>query len=152
MSIINSTLYPAKLTLHTGFTYFLSLPYRYSVSLMAASLLLSWLVSQSFFLARIDSYAMTADGEVYYTHSSSQIGYSCLPILLAILLAVAFMVALFALSMRVLVTDIPIVASCSAAIAAACNPPESDRRAALLGVRWGRVMVDGQSEVGHCCY
>jgi hypothetical protein len=145
-------LYPAKLTVHKGSTYSLSLPYRCSVTLMAASALLSWLVSQSLFLARIDSYAMTAGGEIYYTHSSSQIGYSCLPILLAILLSVAFLVVLLVMSRWELPPHVPIVASCSAAIAAACHRPESDVDAAYLTVRWGAVPVDSQSEVGHCCF
>jgi hypothetical protein len=146
------SLYPPRLTVQTGSTYFLSLPYRYSLPLMAASLLLHWLVSQSFFLARIDSYGVKANGEVYYQHSSSQIGYSCLPILVAILLALAFLGTLFFMSMRVLATDIPIVASCSAAIAAACHRPEKDVDAAYLPVWWGEVIVDSRSTVGHCCF
>lgn len=52
-------------------TYYLHLPYRYSVPLIVTSALLHWLVSQSIFLVRIDEYKNSS-----LTSTSSQVGFS----------------------------------------------------------------------------
>jgi hypothetical protein len=50
----------------------------------------------------------------------------------------------------------PLASSCSAAISAACHPPEGDVDACLLPVQWGTVKhvsaEDGDKGVGHCSF
>ena len=59
---------------------------------------------------------------------------------------------------------IPLVGSCSAAISAACHPPQGDDKPSRKAVRWGscgpsstldmtgddQTLSSGESETGHC--
>ncbi|KAI7066054.1 hypothetical protein KC340_g14348 [Hortaea werneckii] len=65
-------------------TYYLQLPFRYAAPLLVASATLHWLISQGIFLARIS----TTDykGQATSANDFSEVGYSCLPILLAMIL------------------------------------------------------------------
>lgn len=55
-------------------SYFISLPLRYGVPLNVFSALFHWLISQSFFLARVT--ALLPDGTEDYRNSFSTLGYS----------------------------------------------------------------------------
>ena len=48
-------------------------------------------------------------------------------------------------------SSIPLVASCSAAISAACHASADNVNASLLPVMWGAVDTEGEG-VGHCCF
>ncbi|BCS28248.1 uncharacterized protein APUU_61296A [Aspergillus puulaauensis] len=145
-------------------SYFLSLPYRYAVPLMASSATLHWLISQSIFLVGVDAY------DPDWTHNASldvmTCGYTPVAIVSAISVGGAMLLSIMALALRRLDSAMVVAGSCSLAIAAACHPkhdpnlqneahqvdsvhpPEVDM--AYLPVKWGAVAVDG--DVGHCTF
>lgn len=131
-------------------TYYLQIPYAYSFPLIVASGLMHWLISQSIFLVSIDLYDVNHNPDKVVTA-----GYSCIAIIFTILLGSAMVIICVGLGARKYPPGIPLAASCSAAISAACHPPEKDADAAYLPVKWGEVPsgVDSnlEPEVGHCC-
>ncbi|KAK5112504.1 hypothetical protein LTR62_004261 [Meristemomyces frigidus] len=136
-------------------TYYLNLPYTYSLPLLIASGTLHWLISESIFLARLSVYSNTNDANIAATSADaeeySEVGYSCLPILLAILLGTAMLLFALGLGLRKFASAIPVAGSCSVALAAAAHRPVGDTDAAYLPV-WGEVDGEGNEEVGHCCF
>ncbi|KAL3478462.1 hypothetical protein BJX99DRAFT_256359 [Aspergillus californicus] len=134
-------------------TYFLSLPFRYSIPLSACLLLLHWLVSQSVFLAR--SAAFLPSGAPIDSDSSSRACYSTMGIILSLATGVVLIVALVGIGFQRTTFLLPPVSPCSAAISAACHKPDDDSDAALLPVQWAVVVpadTEGQAPgVGHCC-
>ncbi|KAG2413845.1 hypothetical protein HFD88_003034 [Aspergillus terreus] len=133
-------------------TYFLSLPFRYSVPLSACLLLLHWLVSQSVFLAR--SAAFLPSGEPIDSDSSSRACYSTMGIIFSLVTGIVLVVALVGIGFQRTTFLLPPVSTCSAAISAACHQPEGDRDAALLPVKWAVVVPSNEGTqppvVGHC--
>lgn len=129
-------------------TYYLQLPYTYSIPLIIASGTLHWLISQSIFLARISIY----NDEGADVSDISQVGYSCLPILLSILLGMTMLLVAVGLGFRKFASYMPVAGSCSVAIAAAAHRPKGDLDAAFLPVQWGEVSKGETDEVGHCCF
>lgn len=78
-------------------TYYLSLPYRYSIPLLVASALLHWLVSQSIFFVEIvpfDLHGVQSAGEVV------SCGYSPVAIIFAIVVGSALVLAAVFLGLR----------------------------------------------------
>lgn len=67
------------------------------------------------------------------------VGYSCLPLLLVILLGTSLLLIALGLGFRKLHGCIPVVGSCSVAISAACHRPKEDIDASVLPVNWGAV-------------
>ncbi|KAK4550052.1 hypothetical protein LTR36_003019 [Oleoguttula mirabilis] len=130
-------------------TYYLQLPYTYSIPLIITSGTLHWLISQSIFLARISVYN---NGENTAADDVSEVGYSCLPILSVILLGSFMLIAALGFGFRKFASHIPVAGSCSVALAAAAHRPKDDVDAAFLPVRWGDVHSEGSDEVGHCCF
>ncbi|KAL8727294.1 MAG: hypothetical protein Q9181_005758 [Wetmoreana brouardii] len=130
-------------------TYWLQLPYRYSVPLIISSSLLAWLASQSLFMVKInvlDDYTRTVQAD----KSILSCGYSPGAIVLAIIVGTLIMLGAALLGLRTYTPGMPLAATCSAAISAACHAPEDDPDAAVLPVQWGVVSVkDG---IGHCCF
>ena len=117
-------------------TYRLQLPYRYGIPLMIMSGLLHWLVSQSIFLLLIGAYDVD-DFKVDWG-SFTTCGYSPIAILTSILVgSLTLIVGLLNGFRRYPATSMPLVASCSAAISAACHPPHTDSEAHLKAVGWG---------------
>ena len=137
-------------------TYWLQLPYRYSIPLLGASTILHWLVSQSLFLARVTS--LGEDGTELASDSISTCGYSNIALVFVIGLGSLLLVYPLALGLKRFYSTMPITGSCSAAISAACHPPKADVDAAFKIVRWGVVEnCDMKTEskdqnVGHCCF
>ncbi|KAK0259970.1 hypothetical protein LTR01_004511 [Friedmanniomyces endolithicus] len=132
-------------------TYYLQLPYTYSLPLLVTSGTLHWLISQSIFLARISIYN---DGVNSDRDDFSEVGYSCTPILCVILLGTAMLVFALGMGCRKFASSIPVAGSCSVALAAACHPMKHDEDASFLPVRWGEV-VDAsgeEDEVRHCSF
>ncbi|KAF2019264.1 hypothetical protein BU24DRAFT_489262 [Aaosphaeria arxii CBS 175.79] len=150
-------------------TYFLQLPYRYSLPLMAMSVILHWLVSQSIFLVAVDEYQFDlrdANGNLYdVKHFDSAqaafkgvyttCGYSPIAIIATLFLG-CFMVILgvgagFIPYKPGMVT----VGSCSAAMSAACHAEEFDgikgSRAATMEVKWG-VVGENAEGVSRCAF
>ncbi|KAK4909791.1 hypothetical protein LTR49_021460 [Elasticomyces elasticus] len=129
-------------------TYYLQLPYTYSLPLLITSGTLHWLISQSIFLARISVYN---DGVSSDQSDTSSVGYSCLPILLVILLGTAMLAFALSMGCRKFASHIPVAGSCSVAVSAACHPPKGDVDAGYLPVRWGEVKVQ-ESDMGHSAF
>lgn len=121
-------------------TYWLQLPYRYSVPLMGAMVLLHWLMSRGLFLASIRVF--DSNGNHVPTRDIDGCGFSPLAILLAFCLMTVMIVALISLGrFRYISAGIPAASSCSAVISAAVHPPvsEADDEAALLPLQYGVV-------------
>ena len=135
-------------------TYRLQLPYRYGIPLLVGSSVLHWLVSQSIFLARINV-VDSAEAEVYWVGLST-CGYSPMAMIFVIILGSIVVLLGICFGFRKSRGGMPLAGSCSAAISAACHPPEADVNASLKRVMWGVVAEDsfqyeGES-VGHCSF
>lgn len=122
-------------------TYWLQSPYWYAIPFMAAMTLLHWLVSQSIFLARtvfIDRY-----GQVQPAKSLSSCAWSPFAIIVSLGIGGCITLALVAMGLRTYASGIPIVANCSAAIAAACHTSSDEDGAEIvrLPLKYGVIDV-----------
>lgn len=133
-------------------THFLQLPYKIAVPLMVLSGLLHWLVSQSIFLAVIADYG--PDGQLDNPIAIASCGFSPLAMILVIVFGGGIIVITILLgSFRTYNRSIPLVGSCSAAIAAACHQPTWDTDASLKAVRWGVIPeMEDKKGVRHCAF
>jgi hypothetical protein len=129
-------------------TYFLQLPYRWSLPLTAASGGLHWLLSQSLFIVRIDEY--DRNGVLNPFNSKAACGFSGTSFL-ALVSSFYLLISIVGLvGRRTFRVRIPFAASCSLVISAACHPSVDDRDPQLRPVQWGVVeerMFDGEK---HC--
>lgn len=132
-------------------TYWLQLPYKYSIPLIVASAALHWLVSQSLFLVRISFWS---NGEEMVGHSSSAVGYSCAPIVCVLVLGGCMTLVAIGVGLRHLDGRMPVAGSCSIVLAAAAHRPEADIDAAGSLVKWGEVSSTSASIslIGHCTF
>lgn len=135
-------------------TYWLQLPYRYSIPLLVASGTLHWLVSQSIFLARVT--VLDSSGVEDPAESLSTCGYSNIAIFFVIALGVPVVLIGIAHGFRRYDGGMPLAGSCSTAINAACHPPKDDVHASGKKVMWGVVdgciPSDGGIAIGHCSF
>ncbi|KIK53476.1 hypothetical protein GYMLUDRAFT_178964 [Collybiopsis luxurians FD-317 M1] len=138
-------------------TYFLQIPYRFGLPLMVYSALLHWLVSQSIFLVKV-SYWENLDNSLDILDSGQSItscGYSPMGMSLTIIVGASLILLALALGFLMhLDAEMPLVGSCSAAIAAACHPPEVGN-VSSVPVKWGAVsdaQGAGKLDVGHICF
>lgn len=132
-------------------TYWLQLPYTYSVPLLVASAVLHWLVSQSLFLVRISFWS---DGVEMMDYSTSAVGYSCAPIVCVLVIGGCMTLVAVGLGFRKLGCSMPVAGSCSIVLAAAAHRPEADVDAAILPVKWGETSDASARDTGirHCCF
>ncbi|GAB7365085.1 hypothetical protein MBLNU230_g6176t1 [Neophaeotheca triangularis] len=133
-------------------TYWLQLPYQYSITLIISTTVLHTLISQALFLTRID---FVKDDLEQLEWKITAAGFSPPAILACIVLGSIMLLALVGLGFRKFASTMPVAGSCSLAIAAACHPPADDVDAAFLPVQWGVVGTgdeDGQNGVGHCSF
>lgn len=127
--------------------YFLQLPYRYGVPLLLASILMHWLLSQSLFLVAVEQSG---------TWKLFACGYSPIAIIFVVITAALMAIAVLYTALRRLPTAMPVVGSCSLAIAAAChhpdNTPQPDASAFPLqwGVMWRESEGSGRELTNHC--
>ncbi|KAI9375881.1 hypothetical protein BJX61DRAFT_539336 [Aspergillus egyptiacus] len=126
-------------------TYYLSLPYRYSIPLLAASAFLHWLVSQSLFFVEIIPYDI--QGAPVDHHKMMTCGYSPQAIIYAMILGGVLIAAALILGSRRFKSSIPLMLHCSAAISAACHPCTEGNHA-LMPVQWGEIVVHSTSTTG----
>lgn len=116
-------------------SHFLQLPWRYGVPLSAASTLLHWLASQSVFTVSLvdggdagEAGAGDGGGSEGGTMRGDQLdrffgcGFSPLAMALLLVALLALLACLLAAALPRFKTGMPVVGSCSAAIAAACRP------------------------------
>ncbi|KAK3637796.1 hypothetical protein LTR56_012002 [Elasticomyces elasticus] len=126
-------------------SYFVSMPWRYGIPLISSMALLHWLMSQSLFVVAAVAYGGDGIPQVP-TYTSA---YSLEAIVVTACVGFTLICALVVLGMQRYSGTIPLASSCSAAISAACHPPEGDFEAALFRIQWGVVSVD-EHGVGHC--
>lgn len=137
-------------------TYFLQLPYRFGLPLMALSVTLHWLVSQSIFLVAIEFYNVNGDMGV---GSSSKrdfkfLGYSPLAIIAVLVLGGLMVISIIASGYIPYKRGMPLAGTCSLAISAACHPTDrvdDDQSIGEKKLQWG-VVSTGDDEVGHCAF
>ncbi|KAJ4323342.1 hypothetical protein N0V94_001958 [Neodidymelliopsis sp. IMI 364377] len=140
-------------------TYFLQLPYRFGVPIIVVTGTLHWLVSQSIFLVSVEgikflAHANDEDTVIWDTENPSYLmtcGYSPPAILASIIVLSLLFVWIISIGFVKLPSSMPVAASCSAAIAAACHLPaeQLEENAAEAELMWGE-MEDDEQEVGHC--
>ncbi|CAK1362375.1 unnamed protein product [Cercospora beticola] len=123
-------------------TYYLQLPLRYSILLLIASTTLHWLISQSFFLSRIVVYregvAIDPPGQ-----EQSRVAFSCLPILIVIILGSLMILVAIGFGQRKLkMGSMPFVGSDSRKIQQACIAMRGDEGLEEKPIAWGEVDVD----------
>ena len=135
-------------------TYRLQLPYRYGIPLLIGSSALHWFVSQSIFIARvivIDSTEVEVPGI-----GISTCGYSPIALIFLIILGSIVVLLGIANGFRKARVGMPLAGSCSAAISAACHPPETDVDVSMKRVMWGVVNRESfkhlDESVGHCSF
>lgn len=139
-------------------TYWLSLPYKYSLALMAASTLMNWFLSQSLFFYRYKVF--DEDGRPWQHENplvswsvnkqlSAGLGYSALGIVCAMALGGLILAALLVLSFQRCAPGLPLGSSNSLVISAACHAPKTDTHAAEKLVTWGSVGGEN-GESAHC--
>lgn len=119
-------------TVKTGLqreSYFLQLPYRFSLPLMLISGILHWLCSQSLFIVSVNI------GQ----HELINCGYSPRAITSVIGIGACMIVALFLFGRKSFASNMPLAASCSAAISALCHPSRADQNCSMATelVQWG---------------
>ena len=130
-------------------TYWLQLPWTYSISLVAASAVLHWLVSQSIFLFKVDTF--NPRYQLDPGQSTLTCGFSPYALVITIFFAGIMLITLFLVGLRDLDTKMPFERSSSFAISAACHRPLGDNDAHLLPVQWGAISHETIDGPGHCC-
>ncbi|KAK7708318.1 hypothetical protein SLS57_009052 [Botryosphaeria dothidea] len=137
-------------------TYFLQLPYRLGVPLLACAAGLHWLVSQSIFVAKVDGVDPTGvPQDVGWGSGAVTCGYSPLGIVVTVVAALVLVGFVGVLGARRLRPGMPMAGSCSVAISAACHVPKGT--SPLLPVMWGVIPEveeerDDGVKVGHCAF
>lgn len=146
-------------------TYFLSLPYKWSIPATVVITTIHWLVSEILIIVQIDvnkigtrKPSQTVSLNYYYTGTN--------PLLLAVGLGTGVVVAFLCLaSWMKYPTAMPLAGCCSASIAAACQPSgpleddsnsgsEFPRDLALQKLKWGVVLYpeEGRHGIGHATF
>lgn len=138
-------------------SYFLSLPYKYGIPLLATSSLLQWLISQSVFLIRTMNFDPTQTNTI--ANESDRVGFSPIGIIASFVLTLLMFVVLMLLSFVMIFpngeSSMPMTSTCSAAISAACHRPPADYDAWQLPVQWGVIPKeegDAKLMIGHCSF
>lgn len=129
-------------------TYFLQIPYRFAIPLISFSALLHWLVSQSFFLAKIIA---LEDGEENLNNSTTVFRFSAMAIMFTLITGLVLFFGVLCLGLRLYDGSIPLGPSCSAVISAACHPTPGEGNIASRKIQWGVVKVD-EFGIGHCAF
>jgi hypothetical protein len=141
--------------------YFLQLPYRFSLPLVAMSILLHWLVSQSIFVVTFNVYDQTGhrnwDGrqERNIEDGFLTCGYSPIAMLAVLIVGFFMLVAAVGFGYIPYKTGMPLAGSSSLAISAACHPEEDpgtgEDALSRQKLQWG-VVSTGTDGVGHCAF
>jgi hypothetical protein len=126
-------------------TFYLSLPYRYSLPLAILSAGLQWLVSQSLFFAEVDLW--DEKGERHNEESILTLGYSNLALFWLLFVGILAWLPVVGMGyLRRLPEGMPLLGACSGVVAAACHLPGAERDkdgVATNLMSWGVVDVTG---------
>lgn len=133
--------------------YFLSLPYRLAVPFAALATLAHWLLSQSLYMVKVDAVDAHGDlvrdgadgGNAYGYYSITTCGYSPPAIVASAVGIVAFAAFVCGVGAKRLGKNgMPLVGSCSAAIAASCHGgARGGTVVAWKPLAWGEVVGGG---------
>ncbi|KAF2399581.1 hypothetical protein EJ06DRAFT_522457 [Trichodelitschia bisporula] len=138
--------------------YFFMMPHKMAIPIMAFSCAIHSLISQTLFFVDVEAYghdpSRGEDMAVYVRQPQfdfSTTGFSPLADLGLIATGIFMIAFMFGMSARKLRSGMPVASTCSAAIAAACQPAaDEDPEVHLKPVKWGVTeIVDG---VGHCTF
>lgn len=120
-------------------SYWLQLPFSYGIPLIVTSALVHWLISQAVFLVHVEG-------------DETKSIMSPAPMLVILVITLCMMLLAIGLGFRKLPGGpMPVAASCSFALAAAAHRPPYDVDAAVLPVKWGKVMELGD-RARDCCF
>lgn len=128
--------------------HFLNIPYRWAIPLTALSGFLHWALSQAFYLARLE--IRDIYGAIIVEESKCTCGYSPLSIVVVSLSFLALVIVVLALLLFLKVQYMPLAASSSLVISAACHPPPDDREPQLAKLQWGVVKSRFGGSIQHC--
>ena len=131
-------------------TYWLQLPWSYSLPTIIASGTLHWLLGRSVYLVKVDVYGYF--GAPQPNRDFFACGYSPITVLLLLVLLATMAVALAAVALQRLESGAPLVRLNSLAIAAACHADPAEKDIAFLPLMWG-VLKDGSGAgTTHCSF
>ncbi|PIA99817.1 hypothetical protein CB0940_02499 [Cercospora beticola] len=123
-------------------TYWLQLPYQYSIPLLSTMALLHWLISRSLFFKAVEYYDPAGEmSEESYTACA----FSPLALILSCSLGALLILVFCALSLRKVHRGMPLMGSCSIAISAACANCGEGGEAAMKALMYG-VLTTGTDE------
>jgi hypothetical protein len=134
--------HPVKGTKQSA-THFLTVPFKYWIWNYVLQTALHWLASQAIFFARVDVLDHWLEVTKY---SISQVGYSVLGMILVIAIASVAWFLTFWVSIRKLDNRMPLAATCSGALSAACHPKDPTLRHHEREVYWGVESIDGYAD------
>lgn len=120
-------------------TYWLQLPYQYSIPLLVTMAFLHWLISRSLFFKSVDYY--DASGRMS-DESYTACAYSPLALILSISLGAILVLVLVGLSFRKVDRGMPMLGSCSMAISAACANCDEGGEAAKHALMYGVLTTE----------
>jgi len=129
-------------------TYFLQLPYRWSLPLIITSGTLHWLLSQTFFLVRadfFDRYGVMLEGA-----TKSACGFSALSLYVLLFAALSLLGVVFFIGVKRMSVKVPTAGSCSLVISAACHPSPTEVDVHLAKVQWGVAQYQQIEGFPHC--
>ena len=129
-------------------TFWLSLPYKYSLPLLGASTLLHWSLSQTIFLTEVKVYA--PDGSVDSSHSVGVLAWSALALVILLVISIIMMLGVLALGFFMYPKFVPIVESNSLAISTACHRLSYMKGEEKRKLKYGNIIrqIDGTNLVG----
>ena len=122
---------------HQRSTYYLQLPYRYAGTLIALAALLHWLFSQSIFLVLVTEYDISGNVLPGKYGDSTKYGCSAIALVFTVITSGLMIIVLWVICARKRQPKMPIVASCSFAISAACHPPSKNEANECGRLRYG---------------
>ncbi|KAH6994637.1 hypothetical protein EDB82DRAFT_567348 [Fusarium venenatum] len=134
--------------------YFLQLPYKFSIPLLVTSILVHWMLSQSIFVVAIETWHhyWYRDNGGYMSWALVSCGYSPIAMIFVVITAVLMAAAVAVTAYLRFPTFMPVVGSCSLAIAATCHDPDNRPQvvAPLYPLKWGVMLDETGRSSKHC--
>ncbi|CAH0055323.1 unnamed protein product [Clonostachys solani] len=134
-------------------TFFLQLPYRYSIPMLSLSVLMHYMVSQSLFVVQVfDKLTGLPGYDADYPGVDKAItvpAYSPMAIILTIIIVGVTFFGIVGLGRVRLRDGLPVTRNSSLVISAACHPLEGT--SSMDAVKWG-VGLTAEDQVGHCSF
>ena len=142
-----------RVSLPSGYqrsTYWLQLPYKYGLPLLAIMAVLHWIISQAFFMLQVNVYNMentpfAGKPRGTFTSTVNICGYSRDGVLIYFIIHGALVAGLITLCCRKFKANVPILAGCSLAISAACHlgTEEDVATTPFMPLMYGVIQTNG---------